>query len=70
MHPIGLSLFTFADAAHTPHGDDNGKTLSERFRSHKMQLIPLTGTITLLGEETPTKCLFDATHTPYGDETK
>ena len=23
MHPIGLSLFTFADATHTPHGDDN-----------------------------------------------
>ena len=66
MHPIGLSLFTFADATHTPHGDDN---------------FPIRGIITHLeldATHTPhgddnKKCYTeinrwgDATHIPHGD---
>ena len=65
MHPIGFGLFTFADATLTPHGDDNS-SLSPISATASMQLLPLTGTITLRVYRVEHFGI-DATLTPHGD---
>ena len=67
MHPIALSLFTFADATLTPHGDGNIILTIFILMLNLMQLLPLTGTVTKSFLKPLSIHHIDATLTPHGD---
>ena len=61
------SYGTTTDAAYTPHGDDDVIQDIEKARPDKMQLTPLTGTMTRTA--LPLACgASDAAYTPHGDD--
>ena len=55
------------DATLTPHGDGNKRERKCGSRDKEMQLLPLTGTVTLRYRPPDLKPPDDATLTPHGD---